>query len=174
MRFLFLIIFFPFAVLAEDAVALGVKGFTCDLWFTCDLVLQADTERQGKNYSLGWQPDVPEKIDVSFSSGLPSYSGKPEVHTVKSAGSNFLPGQRIFVFSAKDPVSLEKAKTVIADLGLCIEYDSLSSVAEFRAQTGIKFPVQLATADIVQFLGLTAYPALVTIKGDEIEIKQGL
>ena len=82
-------------------------------------------------------------------------------------------GAKIFIFSCYDEESAKIAAAVNFDYGLCIEYRSMDDIRDFKAMAGIKKPVEIANDETVKALGITSYPALVTVHDDELEIQEG-
>ena len=113
-------------------------------------------------------------INLFFKSNLPRHSGPPETKHVSFKKNLSIPiGTKIFVFSCFDEASTELAPTLGFDYGLCIDYNSLNDIEDFRNKTGISKPVQAANDEIIKAFGVTSYPALITVKEDEFQIQEG-
>ena len=101
-------------------------------------------------------------------------NGSPEIRHISFNKNLVIPqGTKIFVFSCYDEESLSLAKRLDFDYGLCIDYNSLSDIEDFKNKAGIKQPVEAANAGIVSAYGINSYPALIRIKEDEYEIQEG-
>jgi len=153
----------------DEIVDLGVIGFTCDI--RKEKIYNEDIFHLKREDNL--RKIHQEEINMGYKSGLEKYSGELKINRFQLEEDLTMPTHRIFVFSAVDPLSEEKARKVSADYGLCIEYNSFEDIDSFRNKTNIKYPIQLANDSAVRFLKLTSYPALVIIKNGEIEVQVG-
>ena len=101
-------------------------------------------------------------------------TGSPEIRYIGFKKNPSIPqGTKIFVFSCYDEESIGLAKRLDFDYGLCIDYNSLNDIEDFKNKAGIKQPVEAANAGIVSAYGINSYPALIRIKEDEYEIQEG-
>lgn len=169
--FLIIILFcFLNPVFAEEVIDLGVTGFTCKLNKAEILKdhnknLNAPAGRVNLNFN--------QEIDISYKARLSRHTGGLEVNHIKLEAKGAQPKKVIYVFSASDSYSAEKAGEVNPDYGLCIEFNSLDDISAWREKAKVSWPIQIANDRIVRFLRLRSYPALVTIEGNEIEVKTG-
>ena len=154
----YFILFFLFFILsswakAQDISDLGTEGGTCDI--TVQTVPMVETH-------------IPMIEEPSFNAHLEKWTNgaysEPRPDMLK-----MYVGKRVFVFGANDEASLEAAKKVKADMGLCVEYKNLQDLKFFREQTSIAFPVELANDYIVSVFNLKSYPVLVTVKENTVE-----
>ena len=152
------ILFFIFFILspwakAQDISDLGTEGGTCDI--TVQTVPMVETH-------------IPAIEEPSFNAHLEKWTNgaysEPRPDMLK-----MYVGKRVFVFGANDEASLEAAKKVKANIGLCVEYKDLQDLKSFREQTNIAFPVELANDYIVSVFNLKSYPVLVTVKENTVE-----
>jgi len=154
----------------EDTVDLGETGFSSPIQFT----------ETGKDYAKqGTFRNVSQNINIrptkfSYKSAIPKHYGSPLTRHLSFRKNLSLPiGVKIFVFSCYDEDSIKIASAVNFDYGLCIDYKSMADVRDFKERAGIKRPVQIASDETVKVLGITSYPALVTVHDDELEIQEG-
>ena len=154
----------------EDAIDLGETGFSSPIQFT----------ETGKDYAKqGTFRNVSQNINIrpikfSYKSAIPKHYGSPLTRHLSFRKNLSLPiGAKIFVFSCYDEDSIKIASAVNFDYGLCIDYKSMDDVRDFKERAGIKRPVQIVDDETVKALGVTSYPALVTVHDDELEIQEG-
>lgn len=167
--FLFLVGFLSSA-LAEEIVNLGDDGFICPL-NTTQLKQEYSEEI---THAVTLNPISQKPIDLSFHSNLKKHIGPAKINSIpKKVFSTVPSGTRIFFFSAGDTQSIEIAPQISANYGLCVNYNSLEDISNFQQKAGIKYPVQPATQDYIDAFKISSYPALVTIKDNEIEIQEG-
>jgi hypothetical protein len=161
----FLILSASISFASEDTIDLGETGFSCPL--------AIKTNRESllivpKN-NLYLNPP-----NLSYKSGLNKHEEKPEIRHIGFKKNPGIPqGTKIFVFSCYDEESLGLAKRLDFDYGLCIDYKSLSDIGDFKNKAGIKQPVEIANERIVLAFGVNSYPALITVKEDELQIQEG-
>ena len=173
-RFIFCLFFLAVSACAsfasQDVIDLGETGFSCPLELT--VVNKDHAMRSILDGVSGNKNSRP--INLFFKSNLPRHSGPPETKHVSFKKNLSIPiGTKIFVFSCFDEASTELAPTLGFDYGLCIDYNSLNDIEDFRNKTGISEPVQAANDEIIKTFGVTSYPALITVKEDEFQIQEG-
>lgn len=155
---------------SQDVIDLGETGFSCPLQLTVvnkDHAMRSILDGVSGNTSS-------RSINPFFKSNLPGHSGPPEMRHVSFKKNLSIPiGTKIFVFSCFDEASMELASKLGFDYGLCIDYNSLNDIENFRNKTGISEPVQAANDEIIKVFGVTSYPALITVKEDEFQIQEG-
>ena len=150
---------------SEDITDLGETGFSCPLAIKTNGESFLTASRN--NFSLNL-------VNLSYKSGLSKHDGSPEIRHISFNKNLVIPqGTKIFVFSCYDVESLSLAKRLDFDYGLCIDYNSLSDIEDFKNKAGIKQPLEAANAGIVSAYGINSYPALIRIKEDEYEIQEG-
>lgn len=154
----------------EDTIDLGETGFSSPVQFK-------ETDRDyARQYILR---NIPKNINLkeikfSYRSALPKHHGPSTTRRLSFRKNLGLPtGTKIFVFSCYDLESARVAPTLNFDYGLCIEYKSLDDIRDFKERVGIRQPVQIANDEMVKALGVTSYPALITVHDDELEIQKG-
>ncbi|MFC1510165.1 TlpA family protein disulfide reductase [Candidatus Omnitrophota bacterium] len=77
----------------------------------------------------------------------------------------YLEGNKIiFVFSADDTQTIEMAKEVNADYGICVDCDDREDLNFFRNETDVKYPIILGDGSLAEIFQITAYPAVVIIR----------
>ena len=146
---------------AVDVRDLGSYGFTCQMQKSPDFQ-QANSIMETISLS---------HIDFSYQPrGLSNDAGKEHKFQLKG-NVDSLNNKTIFVFSALDENSLNKAKTITADYGVCIEYTSLDDIKRFREASGVTFPIQLGNDDIISFFKIQSYPSLITIVNGTVYVK---
>jgi len=150
---------------SEDTIDLGETGFSCPL------VIKTNGEgllaAPMNNFSLN-------PVNLSYKSGLSKHDGPPEIRYIGFKKNPSIPqGTKIFVFSCYDEESIGLAKRLDFDYGLCIDYNSLNDIEDFKNKAGIKQPVEAANGGIVSAYGINSYPALITVKEDKFEIQEG-
>ncbi len=115
----------------------------------------------------------PLHIEMSFHTSLPRHYGRP-LTTIKNIDPRIiLPiGNKILFFSTENIIKPCHFKDVFA--AYCLSYRSLEDIGRWKEKHEVTFPVQPLTDDSVcHTLGVEAYPATVTIKGDgKIEVTQ--
>lgn len=149
----------------EDIIDLGEIGFSCP----------SDFKRNEKSFPLTFKNNVYlNPINLSYKSKLPEHTGPPETRRLSFKKNLNTPiGTKIFVFSCYDSESAKLASEVSADYGLCLAYKSLSDIKDFKQKAGIKYPVQIANDNILESFKITSYPALITVKEDDLQIQEG-
>ncbi|MDP3787284.1 MAG: hypothetical protein Q8R05_07075 [Candidatus Omnitrophota bacterium] len=154
----------------EDTVDLGETGFTSPIQFRgIDKEMPTHGMFEGVSRKINIQP-----IKFSYKSAIPKHYGLPITRYLSFRKNLSLPiGAKIFVFSCYDEDSIKIASAVNFDYGLCIDYKSMDDVRDFKERAGIKRPVQIADDEMIKALGITSYPALVTVHNDELEIQEG-
>ena len=154
----------------EDAVDLGETGFSSPIQFK---------EIDKKMPARGMFGNISQNINIrpikfSYKSAIPKHYGLPITRYLSFRKNLSLPiGAKIFVFSCYDEDSIKIASAVNFDYGLCIDSKSMDDIRDFKERAGIKRPVQIASDETVKALGVTSYPALVTVHDDELEIQEG-
>lgn len=139
-------------------------------------------ENQTHIESLQIRPDflriqqILEKVkssQLSFHTTLLKHSGTPMKKTKTLKTTVQLPlGSKMLFFTCRDTIPQDIAKNI--SYGYCLGYKSLQDIEQFREEHKIKFPVQPLLSDkICEWLGITSLPAVVTIKGAELEIQEG-
>lgn len=115
----------------------------------------------------------PLYFDISFHTSLPRHYGSPRV-TIKNIDPRIiLPiGNKILIFSCENIIKPYHFKDVSA--AYCLSYRSLKDIERWKEKHGVTFPIQpLTSDDACHVLGVEAYPAIVTIKGDgKLEVTQ--
>jgi len=166
----FLNLLFTASYAKEDTIDLGETGFSSPVQFK-----ETDKDYAGQ-YILR---NIPKNINLKeikffYKSALPKHEGPSTTRRSSFRKNLGLPaGVKIFVFSCYDPESARVAPTLNLDYGLCIEYKSLDDIRDFKERVGIRQPVQIANDEMVKALGVTSYPALITVREDELEIQEG-
>ncbi len=151
---IFFILFITTAAQGNQIKDLGSYGFVCE-------------ERIEKINIIDHRVNSPilqtkiEKINLSFN---PKLKVNSELN-LKTMNIPSAQDRKIFVFGVDDPNSKDAAKSIKADYGICIRYDSVNEIDAFRLETGIKFPVQLGNDEIIKFLKIDSYPTLISIEG---------
>jgi len=150
---------------SEEIIDLGETGFSCPL----------EIKTNGENFLAAPRNNFSiNPVNISYKSGLGKHDGSPEIRLIGFKKNPSIPqGTKIFVFSCYDEESLGLAKRLDFDYGLCIDYNSLSDIEDFKNKAGIKQPVEAANAGIVSAYGINSYPALIRVKEDEYEIQEG-
>ena len=159
-----------FSYAKENTIDLGDTGFTA----------QVQVRETGKDYLTQNIPvNIPQNIilkppNIFYKSSLPKH-GRPSVTRHISFRKNpSLPiGTKIFVFSCYDEESLKVASTVSFDYGLCIEYKSADDIRDFKKDLNLKQPIAMSNDETVKAFGVSAYPALITVRDNEFEIQEG-
>lgn len=161
----FLILSASISLASQDIIDLGETGFSCPL----------EVKTKEKSFLTAPKNNLYLKsLNLSYKSGLNKHDGQPEIRHLSFKKNPGIPqGTRIFVFSCYDEESLDLAKRLDFDYGLCIEYKSLSDIGDFKNKAGIKQPVEIANERIVLAYGFNSYPALITVKEDELQIQEG-
>ena len=163
--FFALILFVSISFASEDTIDLGETGFSCPLAIKSN----GEGSLTASMNDFSFNP-----VNISYKSGLGKHDGSPEIRHISFNKNLAIPqGTKIFVFSCYDEESLSLAKRLDFDYGLCIDYNSLSDIEDFKNKAGIKQPVEAANAGIVSAYGINSYPALIRIKEDEYEIQEG-
>ena len=154
----------------ENAIDLGETGFSSPIQFReIDKEMPAHGMFRNISQNINIRP-----IKFSYKSDLPEHDGRPTIRHVSFRKNLSLPiGTKIFVFSCYDEESIKIASAVNFDYGLCIDYKAMDDIRDFKERAGIKRPVQIANDETVKALGVTSYPALITIHDDELEIQEG-
>jgi len=161
----FLILFASISFASEDITDLGETGFSCPL----DIKTNRGSFILTPKNNLYLNP-----VNLSYKSGLNKHDGLPETRHLSFKKNLGIPqGTKIFIFSCYDEKSIELVKKLDFDYGLCIEYKSLNDIEDFKKKTGIRHPVQIANEKIVSAFGINSYPALITVKEDELQIQEG-
>lgn len=170
-RILFLVLFIYInSSFAEEIIDLGEDGFVCPL-NPAQLKQEYSEEI---THAVTLNPVSQNPIDISFHSNLKKHIGPAKINKIPKGMLSTIPsGTKIFFFSADDTQSIEIAPQISANYGLCVNYNSLEDIADFQQKAGIKYPVQPATQDYINTFKIGSYPALVTIKDNEIEIQEG-
>lgn len=153
--FLFLLIFSSPAF-ADSVKDLGTFGFVCGEQDVKTDIFDSRAnspilQTKVNEINFGFKP----KLEINLELGL---------KTINILG---VQDRKIFVFGADDSNSKDAAKSIKADYGICIRYDSVNDIDTFRGETGIKFPVQLGNDEIIRFLKIDSYPALISIEGSK-------
>ena len=154
----------------EDAVDLGETGFSSPIQFR---------EIGKEMLAHGMFGNISQNINIrpikfSYKSAIPKHYGTPITRHLSFRKNLSLPiGAKIFIFSCYDEKSIKVASMVNFDYGLCLDYKSMDDVRDFKERAGIKRPVQIVDDETVKALGVTSYPALVTVHDDELEIQEG-
>ena len=151
---------------AEKVNDLGTSGFVCEL----DLDKFKQTASDKLNSGVTLVSDIPSEIKTPPVPHSKSCVEKT-THTVKMSGKFLIEGTTLFIFGANDPKSIDLAKTVKAQYGVCIDYVTPEDIVRFREKTGVTYPIQTAPQELIDEWGLTCFPAVAEIKGEEIEIK---
>lgn len=151
---------------AQEIVDLGVEGAVCKINPTgidlnsirqtrpVEINNQASLSFDGTKHLSRWQSE-----DVRFV--LENYS----------QNKNKIDKKTIFVFSALDSSSIEKAKKIKADYGLCIAYNSWEDIKAFREKSGAHFPIALGNMNIIRFFKINSCPCLITIQKGEVTVE---
>jgi len=148
-------------VLAMNIIDLGSYGFTCQAQKLPDFhQIYSDAD----SFSL-------EHIDFSYRPKGLTKGAREELQFKLKGAPNSLNNKTIFVFSALDDNSVLRAKTVHADYGVCIAYNSLDDIKHFREASGVTFPIQLGNDDTISFFKIQSYPALITINNGTVYVK---
>ena len=110
---------------------------------------------------------------LSFQTAIPAHSGKA-VKTRKQLKTKVpLPaGTKMLYFTCNNSIP----QKVLADIsyGYCLGFNSLEDIKKFREGNKVKFPVQPLLDDkILQWLDISSLPAVVTVKGDTLEVQEG-
>ena len=166
MKFLLLISFTILGVFMSPAWAVDVRDLG-SYGFTCHMQKPSDFEQMKPDMdslSLG-------HVDFSFHPKGLSQSVKEKHKFVVKDNVGNLNNKTIFVFSALDKNSVNQSKTTAADYGICIEYNSLDDIKNFREASGVKYPIQLGNENIISFFKIQSYPALITIKNGTIYVE---
>ena len=154
----------------EDAVDLGEIGFSSPIQF---MEIGKEMPARGMFGNVSQNINI-RPIKFSYKSAIPKHYGSPLTRHLSFRKNLSLPiGAKIFVFSCYDEDSIKIASAVNFDYGLCIDYKSMDDIRDFKERAGIKRPVQIADDEMVKALGVTSYPALVTVHDDELEIQEG-
>ncbi len=154
----------------EDAVDLGETGFSSPIQFR-----EIDKECLKRDMFGNISQNINIRpVKFSYKGAIPKHYGATITRHLRFRKNLSLPiGAKIFVFSCYDEDSIKIASAVNFDYGLCIDYKSMDDVRDFKERAGIKRPVQIASDETVKALGVTSYPALVTVHDDELEIQEG-
>jgi len=161
----FLILFAAISFASEDTIDLGETGFSCPL----AIKTNGESFLTATRNNLYLNP-----VNLSYKSGLSKYDGPSEIRHIGFKKNPSIPqGTKIFVFSCYDEESMGLAKRLDFDYGLCIDYNSLNDIEDFKNKAGIKQPVEAANGGIVSAYGINSYPALITVKEEEYEIQEG-
>lgn len=110
---------------------------------------------------------------LSFQTAIPAHSGKT-IKTIKQLKTKVpLPAEtKMLFFTCSNPIP-QKAITDIS-YGYCLGYDCLEDIKKFRERNKVKFSVQPLLDDkILKWLNIFSLPAVVTVKGDILEIQEG-
>ena len=154
----------------EDAVDLGETGFSSPIQFR---EIGKEMPARGMFRNISQNINI-RPIKFSYKSDLPEHGGRPTIRHVSFRKNLSFPiSAKIFVFSCYGAESIKIASIVNFDYGLCIDYKSMDDVRDFKERAGIKRAVQIANDETVKALGVTSYPALVTVHDDELEIQEG-
>ena len=154
----------------ENAIDLGETGFSSPIQFR---EIGKEMPARGMFRNISQNINI-RPIKFSYQSAIPKHYGLPLTRHLSFRKNLSLPiGAKIFVFSCYDEDSIKIASIVNFDYGLCIDYKSMDDIRDFKEKAGIKRPVQIADDETVKALGVTSYPALVTVHDDELEIKEG-
>jgi len=154
----------------EDTVDLGETGFSSPVQFR---EIDKDRAWQGVLGNVSKKINI-QLIKLSYKSNISKHYGPPATRHLSFRKNLSLPiGAKIFIFSCYDEESAKIAAAVNFDYGLCIEYRSMDDIRDFKVMAGIKKPVEIANDETVKALGITSYPALVTVHNDELEIQEG-
>ena len=154
----------------EDTVDLGETGFTSPARF----------RKTAKDYIMkGISGNIPQETKpktpkLFYKSAIPKHQGSPAIRHSSFRKNPGLPiGAKIFVFSCDDEESLKMASTVNFDYGLCIEYESMDEIRDFKKSLKLTQPVGTADDETLKAFGVSSYPALITVHDDEFEIQEG-
>lgn len=178
MKFLAFIIFIVFVFFhvkvsfAERIIDLGTYGFVCKI--DRNKIAAAQIKKIKKTVSYkNFVSNI--EINPNYNSSLSFYKGGKDIRRFKLKNRGFIKQkQKIFVFAVDDPLSRKMVKNINVDYGVCIKYNSLKEVEDFRTETGFNRPIQLGNDDLVSFLHLTNYPAVVTIENGGIIVETGV
>ncbi|MBU2222263.1 MAG: hypothetical protein KJ722_06540 [Candidatus Omnitrophica bacterium] len=161
----FLMMFASLSFASEDVIDLGETGFSCSLAIKTNGWSFLTVPKNNLYLNPG---------NIFYKSRLNKHDGLPEIRHIGFKKNPGVPqGTRIFVFSCYDEESIDLAKRLDFDYGLCIDYKSLSDIEDFKNKAGIKQPVEIANERIVLAFGINSYPALITVKEDELQIQEG-
>lgn len=110
---------------------------------------------------------------ISHKTEIPTHTGEPTKQVKKLKHEVHLPkGTKMLFFTSADKIPsgiLEKV-----NYGYCLGFYSLQDILDWREGKGADFPIQpLLNDKVCEWLGITALPALITVKGIQIEIQQG-
>lgn len=177
MHILFFIVFFC-SVCRAEVTGPGTQGQTLQVNLS---VLRKDNEEfLQKEFSkfnpLDYIAQQIETPQISHKTKLPvSRSCKKTVRALKS---NMPYPDTTMVFFGTDETGREFLKTV-KDIkiayGYCIDFQSLQGVQSFKKEMGINYPVAIIVDDAaLKKLGISSYPALLTVKNNVITIMEGL
>lgn len=163
LAFLFIFIFSSsvYANSIKSIKELGTFGFVCE-----ERAEKINIIDPGVNSSI-LQTKI-EKINLNFKPKL-KINSELGLKTINIPG---IQNKKIFIFGVDDVNSKDAAKSIKADYGVCIRYDSINDIDTFRQETGIKFPVQLGNDGIIRFLKIDSYPTLISIEGSNENIKK--
>jgi len=162
-----LLLLMVFDLNAEEIVDLGSYGFVCEE--KINIIKQGHSNYINTHSKL---INFDKSVDLSFiHEPVKELSSREKMVSFKTGGKGINKKIKIFVFSATDQLSIEKAKNITADYGLCIKYSSINDIGSFREKTGVVFPIQLGNKDIVEYLKISEYPAIVTINNGEITVE---
>lgn len=170
--FLFLCISFLARELwAQEIVDLGVEGAVCKINSTgidlnsirqtkpIEINNQVDLQFDGTKHLSKWQTENVQFVLENYPLPKGAYR------------QNKIEKKTIFVFSALDSSSIEKAKEIKADYGLCIAYNSLEDIKAFREKSGAPFPIALGNMNIIRFFKINSCPCLITIQKGEVTVE---
>jgi hypothetical protein len=154
----------------EDVIDLGEYGFVCPL----NAVQLKQEYAEEINRAIALNPINQSPINISYRSNLKKHVGPAKINRIPKEMLPTIPaGTKILILSVNDAQSMAIAPQFSANYALAIDYASLQDIAEFQTKTGVKYPIQPATEDYIKAFKLHSYPALVTIKDNEIEIQEG-
>jgi len=119
-------------------------------------------------------PKFIENLNIDQSMGFSSPIPRKELfetYSIDLPEKTHIQNKRVFVFSAKDPASIESFQKVKADYGLCIDYTGVEDIQKFREKSGAVFPIALGNKQILDYLKIKYYPAVVTINEKNITVE---
>ncbi len=155
-------------------------------WMTLLVLLISSTAYAAEIIDLGTfssvcdlPDDVPESkiniktekhIDFNIPKGELFFKPRLLVNSTVSQKTIFKTGAtniRIFVFGAKDEYSKTAIKEFNVDYAICVNFESIKDIADFRKETGLKIPIQIATEETLKFLEIDSYPSIIVLRGSE-------
>lgn len=148
---------------AQEIIDLGAAGVTCKI---NSVGMDLNSFKQAN------PTPVNTRVNLQFdgTKHLSKWLDEDVHFTLENYPQTAAP-KTIFVFSAFDSSSIEKAKEINADYGLCIQYNSLEDIKAFREQSGARFPIALGNENIIRFFKINSYPCLITIQKGEVTVE---